>query len=216
MALTPNGETGKTIQLKRTSLAYNNSNVIAEQLNYGEPLYNDNDKTVLIGDNATTTNDNLKVLKLLDRAKANSQVYYTGPGNPTLDGTSGIANLYNENNASVYIKDKNWGNFNISNSAVTYSFTVNSDNSITAGTAMSDSFGSFPCLVKVTMNGMRNTYVPTVSLYLDRTSSQSVTNTKAQQKAFSCISRCDSSNDELYVIFYKKPAVSFNISVVGG
>lgn len=217
MALTPTGETGRTIQFKRTRLAYNSEAVVNEHLNYGEPLYNDLDKTLLIGDRDTSSSDNLKVIKAFDRSKANSQVFYTGSGASTLDDTSNIANLFNENDINVYIKDKNWGNFSIATNADTYTFTVDSNNNIVPNsTKMSTSFSTLPCVVKVPVTGMRSNYVPTVSSYLNRNVSTTVSNIKSQQKAFSCIGRCDSADNYLYLVFCKQPAVAFSISVVGG
>lgn len=216
MALTPTGETGKTIQLKRTSLEYTDSKVLSEQLNYGEPLYNDLDKTIIVGDNSTTPNDSLRVFKSLDRDKANSQVFYTGAGSSTLDNASNIANLYTESNSNVYVKDKDWGTFLISSTSTTYGYTIDTNNVIVPGTTQASSFASLPCLVTVNVPGMNANYSPTISLYMQRANSTSVANIQAQNKAFSCIGRVDTASNALRVIFYKKPAVPFYISVVGG
>lgn len=217
MAITPNGETGKTIQLKRTSLAYNDSKVTAEQLNYGEPLYNDNDKTLIIGDSSTTSNANLKVLKAIDRNKANSQVFLASTGSSTLDSTSNIGNLYSEDNSSVYVQDKNWdSNGILIPNTTTYNFTVDSNNNIVVGSQQSTAFSSLPCLQQITVEGMKSSYTPTISLYLINTDANNVANTKAKQKAFGCISRVDTAENKLLVVFFKKPASQFRISVVGG
>ena len=216
MAKTLSGDEGKLIQLKRTELPYDNQLVTNEQLNFGEPLYNDNDKTLLIGDNISTSNDNLKVFKALDRNKANSQVYLANSGSSTLDNNSQIGNLFTETNTPVFIKDKDWGSFVLSNSDTTYNFTIDAENVIVEGTQQSTSFESLPCLVKLPVNGMQNAYVPTVSLYLSRENTTSVSNIKAQNKAFSCIGRCDSAENYLYIVYYKQPSTSFSISVVGG
>ena len=217
MALTPNGETGKLIQLKRTGLDYNNQAVINEQLNYGEPLYNDKDKTLLIGDSAGTANDELRVAKFLNRLKANTQVYYANADSSTLDATSSIAYLYNESNSNVYIKNKSWGELVIDPATVaTYNYAIDSDNTIIPGSTMSTAWEALPCLVIIPINGMRSTYVPTISSYLPSNKSSSVSDIKAQTKAFACIGRMDSANNALYAIFYKKPAVRLQLNVVGG
>ena len=216
MSITPLGEKGKTIQLKRTSLPYNNADVIAEQLNYGEPLYNDGDKTLLIGDNASTTNDNLKIIKAVDRTKANSQVYMAGSGSSTLDSATGMANLYSENNTTVYVKEKNWGDFSVPVNATTYSYTVNSSNNIVPGAAQGSSFETLPCLVQINVSGMKSTYKPTISLSLSRDESSSTDMIKSLSRSFSCIGRCDSAANKLYLIFIKKPSSTFKISVTGG
>lgn len=217
MALTPEGETGRIIQLKRTQLDYNSDAVINEQLNYGEPLYNDTDKMIVIGDNSGTSNDLLKVIKAIDRNKANSQVFYTGADSSTLDITSNIANLFTESNTNVYVKEKNWGTYQITPTIDTFTYTVDANNNVVPNsTKIPTSFGTLPCVVKISVAGMRTNYIPTVSLYIDRSYSSTVSNIKAQQKAFSCIGRCDSANNYLYLVFYKQPTVPFFISVVGG
>lgn len=216
MAITPTGDTGKTIQLKRTSLAYNNAKVIDEQLNFGEPLYNDNDKTLIIGDNSSTVNNNLKVLKAVDRNKANSQVFLAGSGSSSLDVSSGMAELYTESNSNVYIKEKDWGEFQILPNTTTYNYTVNSDNVIVPGSAQSSSFSTLPCLVQITVSGMKDTYRPTISTALSKDDSTTVENIRAQNRALSCIGRCDSANDKLYLLFIRQPATAFKISVTGG
>lgn len=216
MAVTPTGEQGKLIQLKRTSLAYNSQAVVNEQLNFGEPLYNDNDKTLLIGDSNDTSNDNLKVFKAVERKKADSQVYLANASDSTLDITSNVGNLYTETNTPVFVKEKDWGVYTLTPTDTTYNFSVDSDNVVIVGTEQSSSFESFPCLVKVPVEGMKDTYIPTVTLYLSRENSTSVSNIKSQNKAFSCIGRCESDTDYLYVIYYKQPQVPFNITLAGG
>lgn len=217
MAKTPTGETGKTIQLKRTALTYNDNRVINEQLEYGEPLYNDNDKTLLIGDGTGTANNSLKVIKAVDRLKANNQAYFSNESGTTLNPDSNISNLYNENNVQAYVKDKDWTpNGLLIENTDTYNFTVNSNNEIVIGTKQSTAFSSLPCVQQYTVSGMSKNYVPTVSLYLVASDAPSVANTKAKQKAFGCVSRVDTDTNKIILVFFKKPTSQFRISIVGG
>lgn len=214
MAITPDGQTGKTIQLMRTQLPYNNANVIGEQLEYGEPLYNDNDHTLLIGDANGTANNNLKVVKQLDRNKANAQVFTAASGNDSRDRTSGLANLYNENNNNVYLIDKQWSPIQILLSQATYA--VDTSKSDFIGSQQSSAFKTAPCVQKYTVAGMSGNYRPMVSLYLQNSSMASYGAVKAATKAFGCISRVETSNGYISIIFNKVPTTNFYIQLTGG
>jgi len=214
MALTPGGETGKTIQLMRTQKAYNNADVIAEQLEYGEPLYNDNDKTLLIGDAAGTANNNLKVIKQLDRNKANAEIFTAASGSDTRNSTSGLANLYNESNASVYPIDKQWPVVQINLTNTTYSLSTTASD--LCGDAQSTAFSSVPCVQKYSVAGMLSTYRPIVSLYLLNSSLSNQTTVKNLTKSFSCISRVETTDGYISIVFNKKPVLNFYIQLTGG
>lgn len=217
MAITPTGETGKTIQLKRTALPYDSESVVGEQLQYGEPLYNDDDKTLLIGDGTGTANNNLKVIKAVDRVKANNQAYFANENGSQLNPTSNISTLYNENNVVAYVKEKDWiPNGLLIENTDTYNFTVNSNNEIVVGTKQATAFSSLPCVQQYTISGMSKDYVPTVSLYLIATDVPNITSTKAKQKSFGCVSRVDTDTNKIILVFFKKPTTQFRISVVGG
>lgn len=221
MAITPDGHQGKTIQFKRTSLAYDSQEVNnpSEDLNYGEPLYNDNDKTLSIGGSASTSTQNLKVFKALDRNKANAQVFTSSSSTSTTD-SSGFSNLYNEANTQVYIKDKVWENsggssfISIGVTATTYE--VNPSNPGSIGTVQGSSFVTLPCVVKVDIPGMKSSYTPTIGLNIQDADVISVDNVKKAQKAFSCISRIDTADGFIGVCFWKKPESSVNLRIIGG
>lgn len=213
MAKTPTGDTGKTIQIMRTNQAYNSTDVVNEQLEYGEPLYNNNDHTVVIGDASGTSNDKLKVIKQLDRNKANSQMFTASTGNSTRE-NAGVANIYDESNQEIYPKTKQWDRITVGITNSTYN--VDTSKSDFIGTQQSSVFASVPCVQKYTVANMKSTFTPSVSLAFANENMSNASTVKAMTKAFACISRVETCDGYITIIFNKKPTQNFYMQLSGG
>lgn len=195
------GRDGLTIKLKRTDLDYTNEifsdGQDSETLNYGEPLYFNNDKTMAIGDGSSTNVQNLKVFKAVDHDKADLIA---------IASSSDISQFKDTNNNNIFAKDKVWPDITIS--------STDEFKNITTNATISDN--ESPCYIDKTVSGMKSEFNPICSLKLSDNDVKNASTVKTNKKAFGLISKGTTSTDNIRFFFIKKPQTSFTVEIIGG
>lgn len=191
-----------------TSTTEGAAKINSEQLEYGEPLFNENDDTLQIGKSVTTDTTTLKIFQAIPRALKNLFVFIKNKNS-----SNNFITLQDINGSEIFFKTKDWGTFTVPSSATWYN--VASDGK-KGSTVISDTT-TFPRCQVISVPNMDSDKVVNVELSPSTSARTSVSQMKIEKKNFGFISPGSySDTNSLILIFSKLPTANFNIRVTGG
>lgn len=202
------GRAGIVIKLKRTNLKFDNAYYTGtgtgkEVLEYGEPMYFNNEKMLVVGDGTTQVNG-LKVFPAIAYAQKAFMTFFTRPAN----NTSNITQITNEAGNVMYpIEKADWPIITVNPST---------DKFYTPGTSAQVTDATKPCYVIKPINGMTADYNPSACLYVSDEDTNNMANVKLQKKAFGRITKGVTEANQIKIYFSKQPDGEFSIKLVGG
>lgn len=198
----PRSEVDKETLTEFTTDSFDSSTTIYNKNNIVQFT---NDDLAIISDGKNIPSKH-KIIKLFDKAKAQLLSYFDKRDD------SGITRFQDQNDQIIYVKEKIWPAITINPDDPYYIINTNNISNISSLQQDANSPGCY----KITVDAMKNDYNPCASLYIPTSSLTSNETIRNLKNAYGRLSQVQTFDGYIIVCFIKKPAIQFQLELVGG